>query len=394
MDNISNSNQNKTNDDAARSFIIDTHEYNEHAERQLNKEYSIKAESAEQERRLSNPGEESERRDNAKKVSQLFPGRVHAARTPSFAAVVQDKLKSAGTQISASASKVKLDPKKVGKGWASLREKVAVTMRTPKLQNALSEARIAFVNAVVQVIQMAEFAGHKGSEIGHKGGKQLQYASQRLSQQALVIRRTGFHGADFFLVKTTNFVKNITRKFGAWIEVTWANAVYKSNLVIAIHKEEDERKRRVSSDDEVYALLNAIAVSSLIKRLAPEFYRPDEEPNTRYLTKLLESMERNRRMLAHKNDKTLQGKSAHIASLIKERNLKTSTATKELLPAYSVQQVLYPASDSMQIFEEARREIFADFPAKATPETSPAPLIKADDAAAAAGSPHAFVAAM
>jgi len=393
MDNISNTNQTKTSDSAARSFIIDTHEYNEYAERQINKEYSIKAESLEQDRRLSSPSEESERRDTAKKVSQLFPGRVHAARTPSFAAVVQDKLKSAGTQISASASQVKIDSKKVGKGWTTLREKFAGTIRSPKLENALSEARIAFVNAVVQVMQMAEIVGHKGSEVGHKGGKQLEFASHRLSQQALVIRKAGLHGADFFLVKTTNFVKRLTRKFGAWIEVTWANAVYKSNLVIVVHMEENERKRRVSSDDEVYALLNAIAVSSLIKRLAPELYRPDEEPNTRYLLHLLESMERNRRMLAHKDDKTLPGKSARIANLIKERNLQTSTVTKELLPAYTVQQVLYPASDSMQIFEEARREIFADFPLKATPETSPAPMTKTNTDAAS-GSPQAFVAAM
>jgi len=376
--------------EAAQSFIVDTHEYNEFAERKLNMEAIIKAEDLERDRRSSNLVEELERRTTAKKVSNMvLKSKTHTTGRPSFAVVVRDVLRSAGKQVSAGAFKETFNSRKMRRGWYTVREKLLGVIRNPKLEKALLEVRIAFLNSVVHIAKLAEVVGHKGSELGHKGRKQLQIATQKVSDKTLTvslkIRQTG---PDYLLDQSVIFIKNLSRKFAKWIELTWSSAVYKSNLIMVIHLEETERKRRATSDDEINAVYNAIAVSALVKSLAPELYRPDQEPNGRYMYHLLESMERNRRVREEQQDKTLPSKSGRIANLVKARDIRTKTP-KELVPAYTFQQTIYPTTDTMQIFEERRREIFADMLDK-TPEYSP----EFEHKTAVGGSPSAFAAAM
>jgi len=95
------------------------------------------------------------------------------------------------------------------------------------------------------------------------------------------------------------------------------SGVFKLNtgLAFAILEEENERAHRLTSELEVYAILNALAVANLIKAMAPEFYRPEFEPSHRFLTKQLEEYERARREASDSIDmKSVNAKA--VASLI------------------------------------------------------------------------------
>jgi len=99
----------------------------------------------------------------------------------------------------------------------------------------------------------------------------------------------------------------------------WANLTTNTNLAFAVIEEENERAYRLNSDIETFAIFNALLLSSLIKELKPEFYRPDFEPTRKYSTRLLEDIERRRRMIEDLFDKKGIENAKTISFLIDEK---------------------------------------------------------------------------
>jgi len=99
--------------------------------------------------------------------------------------------------------------------------------------------------------------------------------------------------------------------------ITWARVV---------EIEELERERRLQSNSEARAVLNAQKVSALIKDLGTPFYRPTFEPNVNYGTQLLEELERSRRIWEDSTGKIAIVNAQGVSDIVKDsvRLLKTS----------------------------------------------------------------------
>jgi len=107
----------------------------------------------------------------------------------------------------------------------------------------------------------------------------------------------------------------------------------KVNVAFAVFEEECERNYRATSGFQLYAIFNAFATAQLIKDLAPELYRPTFEPNHRYGAKLVEELERARRMRAVLFDSTAKKNANAVATLITQKVAATATQQPVLLKA-------------------------------------------------------------
>lgn len=90
----------------------------------------------------------------------------------------------------------------------------------------------------------------------------------------------------------------------------------KTNLAFLLLEEETERAYRMNSETQVYAILNALSVSFLIKDIGYEFYRPASEPSHAYATKMLEQLEQSRRIVNDMSDQTAVKNAKAVSDLI------------------------------------------------------------------------------
>jgi len=324
------------------------HERDQNALRSLNRETSIKYEIFEQGRRIADLEGEERRRATASRVSKMFH-LEHKSQRNSFPVAVKDALKKAGSHISSNASQAKYTTEAAGKrGWALLRSKLdaasdLASKGQDKLDYKVAEARIGLANSTLHIATFADNVSEKSTKI----------ASEATSKgTALVVR--GKTGLELVLHHAGIILREISIRFTTWVRRTWSNTIHRVHVNYANHLEKKERKRRTLSDaEETVAILNAQRVSALIKDLAPEFYRPAEEPNRWYLIKLLESKEQSRRTNEDKLDKTLRSRFAQQAELV----LAKKAFPKELIPAYTIESIIEAPvrhNEAMQIFEEPR----------------------------------------
>jgi len=106
-------------------------------------------------------------------------------------------------------------------------------------------------------------------------------------------------------------------------------------------EEENERAYRLSSEIETFAIFNALLLSSLIKELAPEFYRPDFEPTRKYSTRLLEEIERRRRMVEDLFDRKASENAKTLSAFITEKfsTVTPTPATIEVIPLAKKEEI-------------------------------------------------------
>jgi len=128
-------------------------------------------------------------------------------------------------------------------------------------------------------------AAHHGIEKANSGLEEVTHTVGDVAQQGIEKTQDIIH-------KLKHLSLNVIGKVNQVI----SSYTYNTNLAFAVLEEENERAYRLNSDDEVYAILNAMAVASLFKELAPEFYKPTFEPTRGYSTRLLEEIERKRRI--------------------------------------------------------------------------------------------------
>jgi len=107
-----------------------------------------------------------------------------------------------------------------------------------------------------------------------------------------------------------------------------------SRITYSVLEEDSERIRRMNSETEATAIANAFAVSSLIKELGPEFYRPAEEPRSTYTTQMLEDIERKRRESQDSTDNTAVKNARAVSTLV-----KNYTTPVEVIPPAKVEFV-------------------------------------------------------
>lgn len=165
---------------------------------------------------------------------------------------------------------------------------------------------------------------HAAFEAGQKGIETTQQVAQDVVSKASEIAYQGAELAQS-VVESSGVVGLIRSALGKvadlWDDlsetITWARVV---------EIEETERERRLSSNSEARAVMNAQRVSSLIKDLGRPFYRPESEPSINYGTQLLEDLERNRRIWEDSTGHVAIVNAQGVAEIVKDsvRLLKTS----------------------------------------------------------------------
>jgi len=107
---------------------------------------------------------------------------------------------------------------------------------------------------------------------------------------------------------------------------------YHSKNAGLLFQEDTERTYRLSNEDEVYAILNGLALSSLIKDLGEAFYRPSYEPTRIYSTKLLEQYERSSRL--SKDVGPIVNQAREVSKLVEDKfSNSTSVPSSSLVAA-------------------------------------------------------------
>jgi len=309
-------------------------------------------------------------------VSALIRAEVQQAwflHGPSFVIAVLNTMKDAGSHIASNAQRARSHSDVLR---SVMRDSVLLpatqTVQNTKLvaSHTIDRARELVRSTSADLYRLSEVVSQKTDEIGHTADQRLRLATKKVAtvaqDVALKVQETGKKGAivtkhgiekaQAALYLTSEVIVETASKFSVWIQLTWSNAIYNANLAYCVHLEEKERKRRMTSTEETFAIINGMKVASLIKDLAPEFYRPSNEPNPHYSFKLLESREQAARIKDAKLDATLRFKHRAVANLIADRFRKLDTwfELKPLAKTTDPLQVEVP--ESMQIFEE-RREI-------------------------------------
>jgi len=155
-------------------------------------------------------------------------------------------------------------------------------------------------DAAIRGVEATQDAVIKAQEMAHQGVELAQSMAEKSGISSLI------HGA---IDKVNDIWEDVSSTF------VWAKVV---------ELEEAERERRILSDNESRSILNAQKLSGLVKDL--EIYKPAEEPNTLYGTKLLEEMERSRRVWQDTTGRTAIVNAQGVAEVVKDsvRLLKTS----------------------------------------------------------------------
>jgi len=196
--------------------------------------------------------------------------------------------------------------------------------RQPGLYERGSEYASSLLSASIQAgknaTQVVLEASHRVQDAAIRGAEATQDAvimAQDLAHQ-------GVEYAQALSIKSG--VSNLIHGAVDKVSDMWDDVSYAFALAKLAELEELERDRRMTSDHESRAVLNAQKAASLIKELGFPFYNPTFEPNSFYGTKMLEEIERNRRIMSdsvgHVGIVNAQG----VAEVVKDsvRLLKTS----------------------------------------------------------------------
>lgn len=166
-----------------------------------------------------------------------------------------------------------------------------------KIQDTTQDAKLKIQettqDAKLKIQETTQDVKNKLQEVANQGIEKVQEVAKKLKNASLdVINRVGkaFH----------NLSEN-------------------TNLAFAVLEEESERAWRLNSDIEVYSILNALRVSSLLKETAPALYRPAFEPTRKYSTRLLEENERHRRAAEALGDRTAIDNAKAISRLMEDK---------------------------------------------------------------------------
>lgn len=162
-----------------------------------------------------------------------------------------------------------------------------------KLQETAQDAKLKFQETTQDVKSKIQEKIGSAQGVAQQGIEKVQEVAKKLKSASLkVFNRVGqaFH----------NLSEN-------------------TNLAFAVLEEESERAWRLNSDIEVFAITNALRVSSLLKDTAPALYRPAFEPTRKYSTRLLEENERHRRAAEALGDRTAIDNAKAISRLIEDK---------------------------------------------------------------------------
>jgi hypothetical protein len=178
---------------------------------------------------------------------------------------------------------------------------------------ALHSSQITALSAKLQV------AGHKGFSKAQELKNSLELAGTKAQETTSDVKhliQEKFESVQEKVSEVTKKLKSVSLKFLGKVNQTFTHISENTNLAFAVLEEEGERQRRLTSELEAYAILNALRVSSLLKELAPAFYRPAFEPTRKYSTRLLEENERARRQIVDLSDHIAINNAKNIAELI------------------------------------------------------------------------------
>jgi len=196
-----------------------------------------------------------------------------------------------------------------------------------------------------------EVASHKAQETSHD----VKVKLQETLESAQGVAHQGVEKVEEVVHK----LKDVSLKIYGKVNKVWSNLSENAGLAFAVLEEENERVYRMNSDNETYAVLNGLRVSNLIKELSPEFYKPSCEPTRNYTTKLLEEIERSRRVHEAFYDHTAINNAMSVSLLIEQKfSVGIPLSTKGLVakeeisdqkgkPAQEIKKPVVPLTASM-----------------------------------------------
>lgn len=322
-------------------------------------EYVIQLEQEEQARRLVDKEGEKQRRGVALQVSEIITESIRPAwfgRGSLFVVNLLKAMRKGGndilrtSQIRAMAVVDKFSEitKKTQASIDSTNEKIHESLIETKLKSEETSR-----NVQQKFRENSQNAKLKLQESSQNAKLKLQESSRDL--------RTKVEGAldatDKKVQSASEFADRKTKKIGEAVQGVvgmirsaslnlieklkekWIHLTSNTNLAFALIEEENERAFRLSSDIETFAIFNALLLSSLIKELKPEFYCPDFEPTRKYSTRLLEEIERRRRMIEDLFDRKAIENAKTAAFLINEKFCATA-AVEEIPPLPAKKEII------------------------------------------------------
>lgn len=327
-------------------------------------EYVIKLEEEEQARRLVDKDGEKQRQHTALRASEIITESVRPVwfgRGSTFVINLLKAMRKGGndllrsSQIRAVVDKFNEITQKTQASVDSYNETIHNTLIDTKLkaqetshnaklklretsENAKLKFRESSQNAKLKLEETSQSAKHKLEETSHNAKLKFEESSREIRTKVegkldatheKVLTATDFANEKILKIggAVQGIVDTIASTGASFIEKLrekWGNLTTNTNLAFALIEEENERAFRLSSDFETFAILNALLLSSLIKDLKPEFYRPDFEPTRKYSTHLLEEIERKRRMVEDLFDKKAIENAKTISFLINEKFCATA----------------------------------------------------------------------
>lgn len=252
-----------------------------------------KLEDEEQKRRIADVLGEQQRRNAAHQVSEIISTSLRPSwfnKGSAYALELIKVARQAGNKLLRSSQ---------------------VRQMSAKIQ-VVGQRGIASAQAKAQDVKhKAEIVGHRAQETSHD----VKLKLQDTLDSAETIAQQGIEKVQEVAKK----IKKVSLKFFGKVSQAVNNLSENTNLAFAVLEEENERQTRLNGELEVYAILNALRVSALLKDTAPALYRPAFEPTRKYSTRLIEEYERSRRSLADAADHTAINNAKAVAQLIQQK---------------------------------------------------------------------------
>jgi len=285
----------------------------------------------EQKRRIADKTGEQQRRYIANQVSEIIttnlrPSWFHKGSSYFFSLL--KVARNAGTDLLRSSQVQAMNAKtQITHGVETVGNKATETVQDVKLkvgavgQRATETAQDVKhkVEAVGQrATETAQDVKHKVEFAGQKAQETSQDVKVRIQEKIGVAQGVAHQGFEK-VQEVAHKLKNASLNLFGKVNQVFSYFSENTNLAFAVLEEENERAWRLNSEIEVFAILNALCISSLFKDMAPEFYRPAFEPTRKYSTKLIEEYERSRRVLAHLADRTALNNAKAVSLLIEAK---------------------------------------------------------------------------
>jgi len=191
-------------------------------------------------------------------------------------------------------------------------------LRSSQVRAMSAKIQVVGQRGIASAQATAQDVKHKAEVVGHRAQERSQEVKSKLHDTIESAENIAQQGIEK-VQEITQKIKNVSLKFFGKVSKAVNNLSENTNLAFAVLEEENERQTRLNGELEVYAILNALSVSCLLKETAPALYRPAFEPTRKYSTRLIEEYERQRRNLADAADHTAINNAKTVSQLIQQK---------------------------------------------------------------------------